>query len=86
METQETQANATIIDRLFKAGAHFGFSKSRRHPTVAPYLFGTKNGTDIFYLLYSLSFLDVSKVFISFVFQSFCAAVQLNGIRCRFLV
>lgn len=33
---------------MFKAGSHFGFSKSRRHPTVKPYLFGNKQGTDIF--------------------------------------
>jgi small subunit ribosomal protein S2 len=37
-----------LIDRMFKAGAHFGFSKSRRHPSVAPYLFGSKQGFDIF--------------------------------------
>lgn len=40
--------NATLIDRLFSVGAHFGFKKSRRHPTVVPYLFGTKEGNDIF--------------------------------------
>lgn len=38
----------TLIERLFKAGAHFGFSKSRRHPSVTPYLFGSKQGFDIF--------------------------------------
>lgn len=38
----------TLIDRLFEAGSHFGFSKSRRHPTVKPYIFGAKQGTDIF--------------------------------------
>lgn len=38
----------TLIERLFKAGAHFGFKKRRRHPTVAPYLFTTKDGNDIF--------------------------------------
>jgi small subunit ribosomal protein S2 len=38
----------TLIQQLFNAGAHFGFSKSRRHPSVGPYLFGTKQGTDIF--------------------------------------
>jgi len=42
----DTQQN--LIERLFSAGAHFGFGKSRRHPTVTPYLFGTKQGTDIF--------------------------------------
>ncbi len=40
--------NTNIIQRLFEAGAHFGFSKSRRHPSVAPFIFSSKNGTDIF--------------------------------------
>jgi small subunit ribosomal protein S2 len=43
-----TDAKETLIERLFGAGAHFGFGKSRRHPTVRPYLFGSKQGTDIF--------------------------------------
>ncbi len=42
-----TNNNSTLIERLFKAGAHFGFKKSRRHPTVTPYLYGTKEGNDI---------------------------------------
>jgi small subunit ribosomal protein S2 len=36
------------LDELFKAGAHFGFGKSRRHPSTAPYIFGSKNRVDIF--------------------------------------
>ncbi len=36
------------IDTLFAAGAHFGRSKSRRHPTAAPYIFGNKDKNDIF--------------------------------------
>ncbi|MBI4068303.1 30S ribosomal protein S2 [Candidatus Kaiserbacteria bacterium] len=36
------------IDTLFEAGAHFGRSKSRRHPTAAPYIFGSKDNNDIF--------------------------------------
>lgn len=40
--------NQTLVDRLFGVGAHFGFKKSRRHPTTTKYLFGTKDGNDIF--------------------------------------
>jgi small subunit ribosomal protein S2 len=40
--------NSSLIERLFNVGAHFGFKKSRRHPTVTPYLYGTKEGNDIF--------------------------------------
>ncbi|MEK7642151.1 MAG: 30S ribosomal protein S2 [Patescibacteria group bacterium] len=36
------------IETMFTAGAHFGLGRSRRHPTIAPYIFGTKNSTDIF--------------------------------------
>lgn len=36
------------IDELFKAGAHFGFLKSRRHPSAKPFLFGVKNRVDIY--------------------------------------
>ncbi len=39
--------STNFIERLFAAGAHFGFKKSRRHPTTSPYLFGTKDGSDI---------------------------------------
>ena len=45
--TKTTQRSSTI-EQLFKVGAHFGFTKRRRHPTVIPYLFGTKDGNDIF--------------------------------------
>lgn len=38
----------TLIQKLYKAGSHFGFSKSRRHPSVKPYIFGTKDGVDMF--------------------------------------
>ena len=36
------------VDELFKAGAHFGFVKSRRHPSAKPFIFGSKNNTEIF--------------------------------------
>ena len=43
MSTQNTQ----IIEEMFRAGAHYGYSKSRRHPSTSPYIFTTKNGVDI---------------------------------------
>lgn len=38
----------TIIDKLFEAGAHFGYAPSRRHPSASNYIFGSKGGTEIF--------------------------------------
>lgn len=39
--------NPSLIERLFDVGAHFGYSRTRRHPSASPFLFGTKGGTDI---------------------------------------
>ncbi len=36
-----------LIEKLFSVGAHFGYSPSRRHPSVAPYVFGVKGGTEL---------------------------------------
>ena len=36
-----------VIEEMFKAGIHYGYSKSRRHPSTSPYVFTTKNGVDI---------------------------------------
>lgn len=54
-------SNQNLIDRLFAAGAHFGFRKSRRHPSMKPYLFGAKEGNDIFDLERSATLLNDAK-------------------------
>lgn len=56
-----SQENSSLIERLFKAGAHFGFTKSRRHPTVAPFIFGNKLGTDIIDLEQTAALLEEAK-------------------------
>lgn len=42
MSTQNTK-----IEEMFRSGVHYGYSKSRRHPSTTPYIFATKNGVDI---------------------------------------
>ncbi len=32
---------------LMEAGVHFGYSRTKRHPTVTPFLYGSKGGVDI---------------------------------------
>ncbi len=41
-------AKTTDIKELYDAGAHFGYSRTRRHPTAEPFLFGTKDRSDFF--------------------------------------
>ena len=36
-----------LVRELFGAGAHYGYTRTRRHPSVKPLLYGTKNRTDV---------------------------------------
>ena len=36
-----------LIEKMFKVGAHYGYSKTRRHPSLSKYIYATKNKTDI---------------------------------------
>ncbi len=53
MAKAETTVNGenALVQGLFSAGAHFGFIKSRRHPSSKPYIYGVKNKIEIFDLL-----------------------------------
>jgi small subunit ribosomal protein S2 len=35
------------IQDMFGVGAHYGYTRSRRHPTTKPYIFGSKNHSDV---------------------------------------
>ena len=47
--------------RLFDTGAHFAQVKSRRHPSMKPYLVGTKGRQEIIDLVQTASQLEASK-------------------------
>lgn len=54
----------TIIEKMFKAGAHYGYSKTRRHPSVSKYIYTTKNKGDIINLEKTNELLDEATLFI----------------------
>lgn len=43
-----TESKKPLVESMFKVGAHYGFVKSRRHPSVKSFIFGTKNKIEIF--------------------------------------
>ncbi|OHA83034.1 MAG: 30S ribosomal protein S2 [Candidatus Yonathbacteria bacterium RIFCSPLOWO2_01_FULL_47_33b] len=49
---------------MFAAGAHFGYSRSRRHPSVKPFIFGVKNGVEIMDLEKTSVELERAKEFV----------------------
>jgi len=61
----ETAKTEQKMDELFKAGAHFGFGKSRRHPSTAPSIFSSKNRVDIFDLEKTQESLDKALEFVA---------------------
>lgn len=44
----DKKTTSTLVDSMFGAGAHFAYSRSRRHPSVTPYIFGAKNKVELF--------------------------------------
>ncbi len=56
--------NDKIIEAMFQAGAQYGYSKTRRHPSVSKYIYTTKNKGDIINLEKTSELLDEASLFI----------------------
>ncbi len=52
---------SNLIENMFQNGLQFGFVRSRRHPSVKPYIFGVKNRTEIFDLEITSTMLEKTK-------------------------
>lgn len=44
---KQAAKSTSIIEGLFEVGAHFGYSRTRRHPSFRPFIFGSKGANDI---------------------------------------
>ncbi len=53
------------IEEMLKAGAHFGFLKSRRHPSFKPFIVGTKNMTEVIDLEQTGELLKKAEAFVT---------------------
>ncbi len=53
-----------LVEALFKVGAHFGYSRSRRHATMQKLVFGTKNRTDILDLVQTAPIMESALAFV----------------------
>jgi len=63
-KTENKKEVDTIIEKMFKAGAHYGYSKTRRHPSVSKFIYATKNKEDIIDLEKTSVMLDGATEFI----------------------
>lgn len=79
-EVKQTEVkNDPKVDELFKAGAHFGFVRSRRHPSVKPYLYGVKNRIEIFDLEKTSVKLDEALEFVKSLGASSSMLLLVGG-------
>ena len=53
--------DTAFFDRLFQTGAHFAQMKSRRHPSMKPFVVGTKGRQEIFDLTKTTEQLEAAK-------------------------
>jgi small subunit ribosomal protein S2 len=75
----KTNTNHASIEAMFKVGAHYGFIKSRRHPTVKPYIYGTKNKIEIFDLEKTNIQLETALEFVKKIASSGKQVLFLGG-------
>lgn len=61
---EKTKDMPENLKDLFKAGAHYAFSKSRRHPSAKPFILGVKNKLEIFDLEKTVESLSEAQEFI----------------------
>jgi small subunit ribosomal protein S2 len=54
-----------VIEDMFGAGAHYGYSKSRRHPSAKPFIYGSKNRVEIFDLEKTSKLLEKALDFVT---------------------
>jgi len=71
--------NNGIIDKLFAAGAHFGYSPSRRHPSLKSYIFGAKGNTELFDLEKTSVALESALQFIATLAQARKTVLFVGG-------
>lgn len=79
--TEVKTVNKDMVEALFKVGAHFGYSKSRRHPSTASFIFGIKNRIEIFDLEKTSVQLENAKAFVEEIAASGKQILFVSGKR-----
>jgi len=71
--------NTNTIKDMFAAGAHYSYTKSRRHPSVKDFIFGQKSNNDIFDLELVAGKLEEAKAAIAEITKADGQVLFLGG-------
>ncbi|MEA2112661.1 MAG: 30S ribosomal protein S2 [Patescibacteria group bacterium] len=64
MEKKKETIDMKQIEKMFEVGAHYAYTKTKRHPSTKSFIFGNKNGTELFDLEKTSQSLEDAKNFI----------------------
>ncbi len=64
IQEENQEENGKQFEEMYKAGVHFGYSRSSRYPAMQPYLFGVRNNVEIFNLEKVNSCLEKAEEFL----------------------
>lgn len=56
---------SALMKQMFEVGAQYGYKRSRRHPSVAPFIYGVKNQVEIFDLERTAELLAAPLAFVA---------------------
>jgi small subunit ribosomal protein S2 len=62
--SETTNSHKDLIKALFNVGAHFGYTRKRRHPSVEPHILGYKNNTAVINLESTVASLAKASTFL----------------------
>ncbi|MBU4535192.1 MAG: 30S ribosomal protein S2 [Euryarchaeota archaeon] len=68
-KTNDIKIDTAQIEKMFGIGAHYAYTKSKRHSSTKSYIFGSKNNTEIFDLEKTYIMLQEAKVFVESLFE-----------------
>ena len=74
-----TTSATADIKTLFDAGAHVGYARTRRHPSADPFLYATKDRTDIFNLEETTKRLEKATAFAATLAESGKQIIFVGG-------
>jgi small subunit ribosomal protein S2 len=62
---QIVMKNTHSAETLMSAGVHYGYSRTRRHPTTTPFIYGNKGGVDIIDVEKTMPQIEAAAKFLS---------------------
>ena len=63
--TLDSGDQSAALAAMFEVGAHYGYTRSKRHPSVAPFIYGVKNQVEIFDLEKTIELLSPALAFVA---------------------